>query len=177
MAGADRPDRVSQTLAALPVHPVPPAAVQGRPLVVHGLVNRARVLEADEIGSLPHIEVEADFSCEEGWTAAAVRWRGVPLRALVDLAEPLSEARFVRVVAGTYQVALPLGRLDEVLVCDGLDGRPLPRRHGGPWRLLVRGGECFTSVKWVERLELTMDEGEPTARSTALGRLATVVAG
>lgn len=172
MAGADRPNRMSRRLAALPVHPVPPEVVDARPLVVHGLVNRARVLDAAEVATLPHMDLEADFSCEEGWTATAIRWRGVPLKALVDLAGPLAEARYVRVVAGTYEVTLPLTRLDDVLVCDGLDGRPLPRRHGGPWRLLVRGGECFTSVKWVERLEVTIDEGESTAGPTALRRLA-----
>lgn len=174
MAGPDRPHRMSSRLAALPVHPVPPGVVDRHPLVVHGLVSHARVLEPREIARMPHTECESDFSCEEGWTAPALRWRGVPLKDLVDLAGPLAEARYVRVVAGAYQVALPLSRLDEVLICDGLGGRPLPRRHGGPWRLLVRGAECFTSVKWVERLEVTIDEGEPTGRSTALGRIASM---
>ncbi len=172
MAGPDRTARMSRRVAGLPVHPVPAGVADGRSLVVHGLVSRARVFEPAEIATMPHREVEADFSCEEGWTVPAVRWHGVSLKSLIDLAQPLAEARYVRVVAGPYQVALPLGGLDGVLMCDGLDGQPLPRRHGGPWRLLVRGGECFTSVKWVERLEVAVDAGEPTGKATALGRLA-----
>jgi DMSO/TMAO reductase YedYZ molybdopterin-dependent catalytic subunit len=78
----------------------------------------------------------------------------VRLADVVALAGPLPAARYVRVHAGEYIVSVPLDGAGAALLCDELNGRPLPPAHGAPWRLLVPGGACFTSVKWVDRLEL-----------------------
>jgi DMSO/TMAO reductase YedYZ molybdopterin-dependent catalytic subunit len=52
-----------------------------------------------------------------------------------------------------------------------LNGRPLEIEHGAPWRLVLPGGSCFTSVKWVERLELAAQPGEQSGRAIARARL------
>ena len=44
---------------------------------------------------------------------------------------------------------------------------PLEPAHGAPVRLVVRGGECFTSVKWVERLTLSAVPAANTAEEIA----------
>lgn len=155
----------------LPVHPVPPTAASPLTLAVRGLVARQLDLGKGDIARLPHREVEADFSCEEGWTAPGLRWRGVALRTLVELAQPLPEARFVQIGAGVYEVTIALDAAEDVLLCDRLDGKPLSRVHGAPWRLLVPGETCFTSVKWVDRLEVTSSPGEPVGERIALSRL------
>jgi len=38
-------------------------------------------------------------------------------------------------------------------------------------RLVVPGGECFTSIKWLDRLELRSEPGLNTAETIALDRL------
>ena len=38
------------------------------------------------------------------------------------------------------------------------DGKPLPREHGGPVRLLVPHLYFWKSAKWVSRLELLTDD-------------------
>lgn len=155
----------------LPVHPVRTKTRMPAVLRLKGLISSERVLKKAEFAALPHVEISADFSCEEGWMVPGLRWHGVALETLIALAQPLPEARHVRVGAGTYEVTLALGSLDGALLCDALDGKPLSSEHGAPWRLLVPGDKCFTSVKWVDRIEVTMDPGQPTAENVARQRL------
>ncbi|MGH2350075.1 MAG: molybdopterin-dependent oxidoreductase, partial [Chloroflexota bacterium] len=64
--------------------------------------------------------------------------------------------------------------LDEALaalLAVRLDSRPLPAAHGGPVRLVVPGRECFTSVKWLDHLEVRDTPGAETGRAIALARL------
>jgi DMSO/TMAO reductase YedYZ molybdopterin-dependent catalytic subunit len=85
---------------------------------------------------------------------------------ILALAEPLSAARYVRVCAGEYSVPVPLDQAGDALLCDMLEGQPLPLVHGAPWRLLWPGSRCSTSVKWVDRLELCAEPGNPASRPT-----------
>jgi DMSO/TMAO reductase YedYZ molybdopterin-dependent catalytic subunit len=155
----------------LPVHPLPAKARIPAVLRLQGLISRELALKSADFAALPHMEINADFSCEEGWTIPVLRWRGVALRTLIALAQPLPEARYLRVGAGAYEVTLALDSLDGALLCDALDGKPLSPEHGAPWRLLVPGDRCFTSVKWVDRLEVTSAPGEPLGERIARSRL------
>lgn len=89
---------------------------------------------------------------------------------VVKPARPLPEARYVRVGAGDYVVPVALEDAGRALLCTHLNGRPLAVEHGGPWRLLVPGGRCYTSVKWVDCLELTAQAGPDSGRRIALSR-------
>jgi hypothetical protein len=40
--------------------------------------------------------------------------------------------------------------------------------HSGPVRLVVPGGKCFASIKWLDHLELRSDPGLNTAETIAL---------
>lgn len=140
-------------------------------LRVEGLVARSVDIRRAEMAALPHTTHEEPFTCEEGWTVPRVRWRGVQLADVIALANPLPSARYVRVHAGNYAVPVSLDEAAVALVCDEMDGRALTAAHGAPWRLLVPGRECFTSVKWVDRLELTAQAGERTGEHIARGRL------
>lgn len=162
---------------ALPFHA--PAGEEIRPsdeaggLRVCGLVERPRVLSATELGTLPRVRLAERFVCEEGWAVDYLEWEGIPMREVLAICKPLPEASYLRVGAGPYSVALPLTELqsNQVLVCDRLNGTPLPREHGAPWRLVVSGGACFTSVKWVSTIELAAEPGDATAEAIARGRL------
>jgi len=155
----------------LPVHPVPAKTRMPTVLRLQGLIFRQRALKKAEFAALPHVQISGDFSCEEGWIVPGLRWHGVAMETLIALAQPLPEARHLRVGAGTYEVTLALDSLDGALLCDALDGKPLSSEQGAPWRLLVSGDKCFTSVKWVDRIEVTMDPGQPTAENVARRRL------
>lgn len=168
MARAHRSYRVTEKL---PVHPVPAAAGGHVTLKIDGLVSHPLVLDQSGFAALAHRVVAVDFSCEEGWTVPQLRWRGVSLSTLAELAQPLEGARWLRVCAGAYEVTLDATPLPNALLCDELNGDPLTRDNGAPWRLLVPGDKCSTSVKWVDRLEFTCQPGEPLGERIARARL------
>lgn len=159
----------------LPEHPVPDEvrSCSTHPTIrVDGLVAREMLLDADAFAKLPHGALEEPFACEEGWTVPGLRWGGVALVDVLARAQPVEQARFVHVHAGGYTIALSLERVSRVLICDTLDGLPLSIEHGGPWRLVVPAGPCFSSVKWVDRLEVLENEPTTTAERIARSRLA-----
>jgi DMSO/TMAO reductase YedYZ molybdopterin-dependent catalytic subunit len=159
---------------ALPIHAYHgPSLRGGEPtLRIDGLVQCAVHLRArTDLLGLPRIEHAEPFTCEEGWTVQSVRWKGVRLLDVIALAGSLPNARYVRVHAGDYVVPVALADAHAALLCDDMDGRSLPAVHGAPWRLLLPGGACFTSVKWVDRLELTAAPGPHDGERIARTRL------
>lgn len=87
------------------------------------------------------------------------RWRGVPLRALVERAAPDGEVvDIVTKSADGYTEAVPWAYVrdhPEVLVAYGLNGRTLSTAHGAPARLLVPGRYGMRSTKWLTDIELS----------------------
>jgi len=158
----------------LPEHPVPGAvhsrAARSR-VRIDGLVAHELLVDSTELTALPRVTIEEPFVCEEGWKVPGLRWGGVILAGVLELAQPLNAARFVCVHSGDYSIAVPLQQAAEVVLSDTLDGLPLPVGHGGPWRLVVPGGQCFSSVKWVDRLEVTQREPATTGERIARNRI------
>lgn len=149
-----------------------PAEVAGRPprLKVDGLVSNPLELGPEELAALPRASLAEAFRCEEGWEVPGLTWEGMPLIEVIAPARPTAEARFVRVGAGDYVVPIPLEQASGALLCDRLNGAPLTLQHGAPWRLVLPGGACFTSVKWVDRLTLTAEAGENDGERIARAR-------
>ena len=157
----------------LPRHPLPDGLqAAGGAIRVDGLVAQPRELGAAELTALRRADLFGPFSCEEGWQVDGLAWRGVRLADVIALAQRLSAATWVRVHAGNYVVPLSLEEAEIALLCDELNGAPLAVEHGAPWRLIMPGASCFTSVKWVDRVELAAEPGEQTGRDIARSRLA-----
>lgn len=97
----------------------------------------------------------------EQWGLGAVStatWEGVPLSGILGMAE--IEADAVEVVftgadgfARSLSVDDALG--DDVLVVDTLNGAPLTREHGAPFRLLVAGWYGMAAVKWLAGIDVS----------------------
>lgn len=143
-------------------------------LRVEGLVARPMALSYPEVLALLREEHTGPFECVEGWRVPENRWEGVPVCALLDRAEPLPEARFATFHAGVFAMSLPLGeaRSPGIILAHRLNGAPLAPEHGAPLRLVAPGRECFYSVKWVQRVELSR-ETQDTGRGIALARVQT----
>jgi hypothetical protein len=141
-------------------------------LHVDGAVRRPCTLTLDELRSLEQIDRTVDVHCVTRWSKPMVSFRGVPLAALVERAEPRPEARFVSFVARTdrqHSTSLPLAdamALD-ALVTLGVDGVPLPEQRGGPVRLVVPRRYFYKSLKWLERIELLTEDRLGFWESTA----------
>jgi DMSO/TMAO reductase YedYZ molybdopterin-dependent catalytic subunit len=140
-------------------------------LRVDGLVARPAALVAADLAALPRVDLAEPFVCEEGWQVPGLRWRGVRLSDVLALAEPRAAGQYVRVYAGAYAVPLSLAAAHDALLAEALNDAALTVAHGAPWRLVVPGGSCFTSVKWVERLEVTAAPGPHDGERLARARL------
>jgi DMSO/TMAO reductase YedYZ molybdopterin-dependent catalytic subunit len=66
------------------------------------------------------------------------------------------------VISGGFVIPLDRTEAAAALLAEELNGEPLPVERGAPWRLIVPGGRCFTSVKWVTRLEVAAERGRDT---------------
>lgn len=161
----------SHPLDALPVHPGGPAAATHPRLVLDGLVARRLELTPADLAAFPPAAVTDDFRCLEGWSVPGLHWRGVALATLLDAAGVDDRARSVQASAGEFSVPLTIEEARGALLATHLGDAPLAREHGWPVRLVVPGADCFTSIKWLDRIEVRAEPGPNTAREIALGRL------
>jgi DMSO/TMAO reductase YedYZ molybdopterin-dependent catalytic subunit len=160
-----------KVLNSLPVHASPGTDQALYGLRIDGLVARPLQLMSAELQALPQQEVVADFSCEEGWTVPNLKWQGPALDAVLAIAEPEPSAKWVQASAGAFSVPIALQDARRVLLATRLGGSAIPGEHGGPVRLVLSGGDCWTSIKWLDHLELRAEPGENTGKTIALGRL------
>jgi DMSO/TMAO reductase YedYZ molybdopterin-dependent catalytic subunit len=130
-------------------------------LEVNGLVqNRATWRFQDLVGS-DATEQETTLMCiSNGLDAGLIsnaRWKGIPLRHLLDQAAPLSNAARVRLHGvDNYTDTIPLEKAMEptTLLAYEMNGVPLPHRHGYPLRVIVPGYFGEKHVKWLTRIEV-----------------------
>ena len=144
-------------------------------VTIDGLVERERVLDAEDlIRRMPLEERVYRLRCVEAWSIA-VPWTGFPLRALVELARPLSAAKYLRMETfldpdmapgqraswypWPYVEGLTLAEATHELafIATGIYGRPLPRQNGAPLRLAVPWKYGFKSIKSIVRFTFTAD--------------------
>ena len=127
-------------------------------LNVFGLVRNPVRLSLDELRELGEREQISDIHCVTRWTRLDMPWKGVPLRAILDLVEPLDSARYVIAHAEQgYTANLPIEALQDPDVMIGLeaDGAPLTPEHGYPARLVVPKRYFWKSAKWLRGLEFS----------------------
>lgn len=160
-----------QRLGALPVHPVPERETDGYALRVDGLVEAPLALGVEGLLAMPQVSLRDDFACLEGWVVPELDWRGVRLGTVLEMAQVQQGANWVQASFGEFSIPLPIERAADSLLALTLDEAPLAVEHGAPVRLLVPGGECFTSVKWLDHLELRAEPAHNRAKEIALKRI------
>jgi DMSO/TMAO reductase YedYZ molybdopterin-dependent catalytic subunit len=128
---------------------------------VWGLVEQELALGWDDLLALGADETTADIHCVTRWSKLDMPWRGVPMRAVLERARPLPDARFAIAHAEQgYTANLPIEAItdDGVLLAYEAEGKPLTPEHGYPLRLLVPSRYFWKSAKWLRGLELTADD-------------------
>lgn len=149
--------------------------LQTRPWTVRidGLVEKPFTIDIDTLIRKMALEERLyRHRCVEAW-AMAVPWTGFPMSALVALARPTSEAKYVRmetflndkVAPGQrefwypwpYVEGLTLGEATNELafLVTGVYGKPLAKQFGAPLRLVTPWKYGFKSIKSIVRIEFT----------------------
>jgi len=140
---------------------------------IGGLVEKPLKLDAQELIALFPLEERVyRFRCVEAW-AMVVPWTGFQLSRLLEKVVPRAEAKFVRFETAMRPEQMPgLARLrgypwpyteglrlDEAmnpltLITTGIYGKPLPKQHGAPLRVVVPWKYGYKSIKSIVKIEL-----------------------
>ena len=145
---------------------VPKVSVEDWQLRVHGLVERELTIDYETLLERPMVEVDATIACVSNYVGGDLignaRWLGCRLDDLLHEAgiEPLADQIVGRSVDG-FTAGFPTATLDgrDAVVAVGMNGEPLPTRHGYPARLIVPGLFGYVSAtKWLSEIELTRFE-------------------
>jgi methionine sulfoxide reductase catalytic subunit len=146
---------------------------------IEGAVAKPQVLDLDMLLKVAPLEERIyRHRCVEAWSIV-VPWIGFPLSALIKLANPLSNAKYVafqslydpkQMPEGRY-AGIPLPyveglRMDEAmhplaLLSVGLYGEVLPNQNGAPIRLVVPWKYGFKSIKSIVKIRF-VEKQPPT---------------
>ena len=132
-------------------------------LRIDGLVRRPVELSHRQLLALPKAKQVSTFHCVTGWVVDDVHWGGVRFHDLLAVAGPLPPARALHFVSAEkpYDDYLDLLQVSprDVMLAYEMDGKPLPREHGAPVRVVIPEMYGYKNVKWVERIELVARAG------------------
>lgn len=146
----------------LPMHPWS--------ITIDGLVAKKRTIALEDL--LKQVTLQERLyrhRCVEAW-GITIPWTGFPLKRLLEIAEPLSAAKYVvfrtdenrRAMPGLRDVWYPWpytegltmfeAENDLAIIAVGLYGQPLKPQNGGPLRLVVPWKYGFKSAKAIVRV-------------------------
>jgi DMSO/TMAO reductase YedYZ molybdopterin-dependent catalytic subunit len=136
-------------------------------LEVGGLVENPLALDWQAFMALPQVDDQSDFHCVTTWSRYDNHWRGVRFKTIAELVVPKEHVRFVLCTGydfepGTsvpYTTNLPFERAveDDVLLVHTWEGKPLPREHGGPCRMITPKLYAWKGTKWIRKIEFLAD--------------------
>jgi sulfoxide reductase catalytic subunit YedY len=154
-----------QKAQALPIRPWT--------VTIDGMVEQPMEIDIDDLlARMPLEERVYRHRCVEAWSMV-VPYSGFPLKALVDMARPLSSAKYVTMttfqdedVAGGQRAAwypwpyvegLTMAEATHHLafIATGLYGKPIVKQNGAPLRLAVPWKYGFKHIKAIVRFEFT----------------------
>jgi DMSO/TMAO reductase YedYZ molybdopterin-dependent catalytic subunit len=137
-------------------------------LDIAGLVENPMTLTWDQFLSLPQAEDVSDFHCVTTWSRFENHWRGVRFKTIAELVVPKDTAHYVLCTGydfmpGSYipyTVNVPLARAveDDVLLVHTWEGKPLPREHGGPCRMITPKLYAWKGAKWIRKIEFLAED-------------------
>jgi sulfoxide reductase catalytic subunit YedY len=147
-------------------------------VTVGGLVEKEKTWDVDDLIRTIGIEERLyRHRCVEAWSMA-IPWDGFPLRKLVDLAKPLSSAKYVRFesfldkkmapgqrsfMPWPYVEGLTMAEAtnDLAFIATGAYGKPIAKVQGAPirlatpWKYGFKSAKSITKVTFVDKMPET----------------------
>ena len=130
-------------------------------LSVTGLVDRPLSLSLAQLHSLPQREQITRHDCVEGWSAIG-KWRGVPLKLLLDAARMKERARYIvfrcaDMMGSGHPYYESIDLVDafhpQTILAFALNGEPLRVANGAPLRLRVERQLGYKHAKYLMQIE------------------------
>ncbi|WP_370291274.1 molybdopterin-dependent oxidoreductase [Nocardioides sp.] len=134
-------------------------------LTIDGDVEKKTVITFQQLLDMPMIERDITLTCVSnsvgGPYVGSATWLGVKLTDVLDMAG-YKNTKADQILSTDFDgmtISTPLdlatdGR--DAMIVVGMNGKPLPREHGFPVRMIIPGLYGFISAtKWLERLTLT----------------------
>ncbi len=128
-------------------------------LSIEGLVNRPYSLTYDELTALPWVDEFVTLECISnpvgGNLISNAKWRGVPLKTILERAELQPETIDIVSFAGDgYSESIPaeLALQSQVMVAYRMNDDYLPIKHGFPARLVIPGLYGEKNTKWLTKI-------------------------
>ncbi|WP_336359825.1 molybdopterin-dependent oxidoreductase [Haladaptatus sp. ZSTT2] len=140
----------------------PNTAPENWTLSLTGAVSEDATFTYDDIRALPVEQRFITLRCVgdslNGTKMDNALWTGTPLAPLLDevITDSGCECAMLRAGDG-YYVQFPIAALRRGFLAYGMNGRPLPRSHGAPVRVLIPGHWGEINVKWLTEIEF-LDE-------------------
>ena len=144
---------------------------------IGGLVQQPKTYDIDNLIGIMDLEERLyRHRCVEAWSMA-IPWTGFPMRDLIDLVQPLSSARYVRMISFFNPEVAP-GQWDRsdwpwpytegltmaeatnelTLLATGIYGHELPKQHGAPLRLVTPWKYGYKGLKSITKIEFTSEQ-------------------
>lgn len=148
----------SRELPVISMYKMPePLSREKIEVTVCGLDCKTRIFTWKDLKSLPPLKTRQPLICQIFNWAETVSWEGLKLKAFLDLAGLSGkENRYFGFYSADGQFFESLSRKEAIdersLLIYGMNGRELPREHGGPLRLVVPFLQGYKSVKWLNGL-------------------------
>ncbi len=145
----------AEPMPVLALYPVPASLpLAGLRIDVCGLEQQPRTIVWEALQSLPNVTMKLPLICQIFNWSETVEWEGVRVVDLLDFLKLETHPEGYYAFSSRDGVFFETLSRDEardprVLLAYGLNGSPLPLRHGGPLRLVVPFLQGYKSVKWV----------------------------
>jgi DMSO/TMAO reductase YedYZ molybdopterin-dependent catalytic subunit len=133
-------------------------------LRIGGLVEHPVSLTYDELRSLPRVDQVSTFHCVTGWSVKNVHWGGVRIGDVLARAKPHASGHALQFtsmeVPYVDYLTLRQASLHDVMLAYEMDGKPLPREHGAPVRLVIPEMYGYKNVKWLQGIDVVDQAGQ-----------------
>jgi DMSO/TMAO reductase YedYZ molybdopterin-dependent catalytic subunit len=130
-------------------------------LKINGLIKNPIEYNWETFLQLPQVKDISDFHCVTSWSRFKNHWKGVRLSDIIEKAEIFPQVKHILFegydtdpsgVPYTTNIPLEEGLKSDVLLVYEWEGKPLPKEHGGPVRVITPQLYAWKGTKWVKTI-------------------------